>query len=81
LITPLKDSERRDLMEIIEERSERRSTIVASQLPIRDWHTAIGDPTLADSICDRLLHQAHRLSLKGTSMRKSEPNRSASSTE
>ena len=69
LIAPLKDAERRDLMEVIEERSERASTLIASQLPVTDWHGVIGDPNTADAICDRLLHNAHRLELKGHSMR------------
>lgn len=69
LLAPLKDPERRDLMEVIEDRSERASTLIASQLPIKDWHAAIGDPTHADAICDRLFHNAHRIELKGPSMR------------
>jgi len=69
LLAPLKDPERRDLLEVIEDRSERASTLIASQLPIKDWHAAIGDPTHADAICDRLLHNAHRIALKGPSMR------------
>ena len=59
------DSERRDILEIIEDRSGRRSTIVTSQLPVKKWHDFIGDPTLADSILDRLVHNAHRIDLKG----------------
>jgi DNA replication protein DnaC len=70
LIAPLKDSERRDLIEVIEERSERASTLIASQLPVTDWHAVIGDPNTADALCDRLLHNAHRLELTGHSMRK-----------
>lgn len=75
LLAPLRDAERRDLAEIVEERSERGSTLVASQLPVKDWHASIGDPNLADSICDRLAHNAHRIELKGHSMRrtKAEP--------
>lgn len=73
LITPLKDSERRDLLEVIEDRYERGSTLVATQLPITAWHEAVGEPTLADAICDRLLHRAHRIGLKGASMRQTEP--------
>jgi DNA replication protein DnaC len=71
LLAPLRDSERRDLMEIIEERSERGSTIIAGQLPIADWHASIGDPNQADAICDRVLHNAHRIALKGASVRNS----------
>lgn len=69
LLTPLKDAERRDLLEVIEDRHERASTLITSQLPIKAWHDAIGEPTLADSICDRLIHAAHRIELKGGSMR------------
>jgi DNA replication protein DnaC len=69
LLAPLRDSERRDLIEVVEERSERVSTVIASQLPVPDWHGVIGDPNQADAICDRLLHNAHRIELKGASMR------------
>jgi DNA replication protein DnaC len=70
LLAPLRDTERRDLIEVIEDRSERASTLIASQLSSKDWHTGIGDPNLADAICDRLLHNAHRLELKGPSIRR-----------
>lgn len=66
----LSSSERRDLLEILEDRHGRGSTIVTSQLPVEHWHEAIGDPTLADAILDRLVHNAHRLALDGESMRK-----------
>ena len=69
LLAPPRDGERRDLIEVIEDRSERASTLIASQLPAKNWHAVIGDPNLADSICDRLLHNAHRIELKGPSMR------------
>jgi DNA replication protein DnaC len=69
LIAPLKDQDRRDLLEIIEDRAERSSTLVATQLPVKAWHEAIGEPTLADAICDRLIHRAHRIELRGTSLR------------
>jgi DNA replication protein DnaC len=69
LINPLKDQERRDLLEVIEDRYEKGSTLVTTQLPVKAWHEAIGDPTLADAICDRLIHRAHRIDLKGPSMR------------
>jgi DNA replication protein DnaC len=68
-LTPLKDQERRDLLEILEDRYERASTLVTSQLPIKQWHEAIGEATLADAICDRLIHAAHRIELKGASLR------------
>jgi DNA replication protein DnaC len=67
---PLKDAERRDLVEILDDRHGSRSTIMTSQLPIAKWHDHIGDPTNADAICDRVLHNAHRLVLKGPSRRK-----------
>lgn len=66
----LAPSERRDLLEILEDRHGRGSTIVTSQLPVEHWHEAIGDPTLADAILDRLVHNAHRLQLSGESMRR-----------
>ena len=64
MIAPLRDAERRDLTEVIEDRAERASTLIASQLPVTDWHTVIGDPNQADAICDRLLHDAHRIELR-----------------
>lgn len=69
-LAPLNDPQRRDLLEIIEDRQGLSSTIVASQLPVENWHENIGDPTIADAILDRLVHNAHRINLKGTSMRK-----------
>jgi len=69
LLAALTDAERRDLLEVIEDRSERASTLIASQLPPTAWHAAIGEPTVADAICDRLVHRAHRLTLKGPTMR------------
>ncbi|MFD1913943.1 IS21-like element helper ATPase IstB [Halodurantibacterium flavum] len=66
----LTSTERRDMLEILEDRHGRGSTIVTSQLPVEHWHDAIGDPTLADAILDRLVHNAHRLPLAGESMRK-----------
>ena len=69
LLASLTDAERRDLLEVIEDRSERASTLIASQLPPTAWHAAIGDPSVADAICDRLIHRAHRLTLKGPTMR------------
>jgi DNA replication protein DnaC len=69
-MAPFTETERRDFWEICEDRYQRRSTILASQLPGARWHEQIGDPTLADGILDRLVHNAHRLELKGDSMRK-----------
>jgi DNA replication protein DnaC len=69
-LAPVHDQERRDLLEILEDRYGTRSTLVTSQLPPTQWHDHIGEPTLADAICDRLLHNAHRLVVKGPSRRK-----------
>jgi DNA replication protein DnaC len=69
-LSPLTDEQRRDLLEILEHRYESSSTIIASQLPLDNWHDVIGDPTIADAILDRLIHNAHSLNLKGESMRK-----------
>ena len=69
-IAPLSEEFRRDLLEIIDDRFDKSSTLITSQLPIADWHRAIADPTLADAILDRLVHNAHRLELQGESMRK-----------
>jgi len=66
----LSENERRDFWEICEERYQRRSTILTSQVPVSQWHEQIGDPTLADGILDRLVHNAHRIELRGDSMRK-----------
>ena len=70
LLAPLRDAERRDLAEVIEDRAERASTLIASQLPVPDRHAVIGDPNQADAICDRLLHDAHRIELTGPSLRR-----------
>ena len=69
-LTPMTDPQRRDLLELLEDRYGKRSTIVTSQLPVPAWHEAIGDPTLADAILDRLVHNAYKIELKGDSMRK-----------
>jgi DNA replication protein DnaC len=69
-LAPLNDLQRRDLLEILDDRYQRSSTIVTSQLPLKHWHEAIGDPTLADAILDRLVHNAHKIELKGPSLRK-----------
>ena len=67
-------AQRQDLMEVIEDRHARRATLIASQLPIDHWHEYIGEATLADAILDRLLHGAHRLVLRGESLRKRNAN-------
>lgn len=69
-MAPLTEAERRDFLEISDTRYQARSTLLTSQLPVANWHAQIGDPTLADSILDRLVHNAHRIELKGESMRR-----------
>jgi DNA replication protein DnaC len=69
LLTPLSDWERQDFLEVVEDRYQAGATVVTSQCPINEWHPNIGDPTLADAICDRLLHNAYKVILKGDSMR------------
>ena len=69
-LVPVTSQNRRDLLELVEDRHGSRSTIIASQLPVNKWHNAIGDPTLADAILDRLAHNAHKITMKGESMRK-----------
>jgi len=69
-LSALNDDNRRDLLELLEDRYDTRATIVTSQFPVEHWHDAIGDPTLADAILDRLVHNAYKLLLKGESMRK-----------
>lgn len=66
----ISEAQRRDLLEIIEDRHGLKSTILSSQLPVAQWHDHIGDPTIADAICDRLLHNAHRVVLQGPSRRR-----------
>ena len=78
-LEPLDAGARHDLLEILEERYGRRSTIVTSQLPVDRWHQIIVDPTYADAILDRLVHNAHRIELSGESMRRTrgKPNQKA----
>ena len=71
-IAPVTDLERRDLLEVLEDRYGLRSTVISSQLPPDRWHDYLGDPTVADAICDRVIHGAHRIALKGPSRRKPE---------
>lgn len=73
-LVPLGKSERGDLLEVLEDRVGRQATLVTSQLPLEHWHEAIGDTTLADAILDRLVHHAHRVTLKGASMRRQKPD-------
>jgi DNA replication protein DnaC len=69
-MAPFKDSERRDFLEICDDRYQRRSLLLTSQVPIAHWHEQIGDPTIADSILDRIVHNSYRVELNGESMRK-----------
>ena len=69
-MAPLKDTERRDFLEICDDRYQRRSLILTSQVPVQHWHEQIGDPTIVDSILDRIVHDAFRIELNGESLRK-----------
>jgi DNA replication protein DnaC len=69
-MAPMSEAERRGIWEICEDRYQTRSTILTSQLPVSRWHEQIGDPTIADGILDRLVHNAHHLEMRGESMRK-----------
>ncbi len=80
-LRPLPADQAAELLEVIEDRHQRRSTIVTSQLPIGQWHEALGEPTIADAILDRLVHQAHRLELRGESLRKALPSTNASTKQ
>ena len=80
-MAPLNEVERRDFLEVCDDRYQRRSTILTSQLPVAKWHAQIGDPTIADSILDRLVHEAHRIELQGESMRKKRAGKTAPDEE
>ena len=69
-LSPLADQSKRDLLEILEDRYDKKSTLITSQLPVDQWHAYIDEPTLADAILDRVVHNSHRVNLKGGSMRK-----------
>jgi DNA replication protein DnaC len=69
-LEPFGPDQRRDLLEIVEERFGRGATLITSQIPVDRWHAIIGEPTIADAILDRIVHNAHRLKLKGDSLRK-----------
>jgi len=73
-LAPLTDAHARDLLEILEDRYDKQSTLVTSQLPIEHWHAHFGEPTLADAILDRLVHNAYRITLTGHSMRRHKAN-------
>ena len=74
-MAPLTEAERRDFLEICDTRYQVRSVLLTSQIPIASWHSQIGDPTIADSILDRLVHNAHRIELQGESMRRKKGNK------
>lgn len=71
-LRPLMPEQAAELLEIIEDRYQLRSTIVTSQLPVSEWHDALGEPTIADAILDRLVHNAHRIDLRGDSLRRTD---------
>jgi DNA replication protein DnaC len=76
-LEPLDAAARHDLLEILEERYGHRSTIITSQIPVDKWHDVIADPTYADAIMDRIVHNAHRINLTGHSLRRPRPNKTA----
>ena len=75
---PLNPEQRRDLLEIVDDRYDRGSLLITSQVPVNRWHEVIGDPTLADAILDRIIHRAHRIDLKGPSLRRRVPGTDSS---
>lgn len=77
----LTDQQRLDLLELFEERYQRKSTIITAQLPVSGWHQMIGEPTIADAILDRIVHNAHRIDLMGDSMRRKENHPDLTSNE
>jgi DNA replication protein DnaC len=77
----LNDQQRLDLLEIFEERYRRKSTLITAQLPVAQWHDMIGEPTIADAILDRIVHNAHRVNLEGESMRKRKPTSTLTGAE
>jgi len=81
LLTQPTESERRDLLEIVEDRYQTGATTITSQCPIGDWHPNIGDPTLADAICDRLFHNAYKIELRGDSMRRNQDGHTTTPAE
>lgn len=75
-LAPLTDVQRRDVLEIMDDRHGARSTVIASQLPVGKWHDHLGDPTIADAVLDRVVHNAHRINLKGPTRRKTDETNS-----
>jgi DNA replication protein DnaC len=76
-MAPIAQAERCDLLEVLDDRSGGKSTIITSQLPVEHWHEYLAEPTLADAILDRIVHQSHRLALDGESLRKNPPSKGA----
>jgi len=76
-LEPLGPEQRRELLEIVEERYGRGATLITSQVPVDRWHDLIGDPTLGDAILDRIVHNAHRIQLRGESLRRKKPREAA----
>lgn len=74
-MTPLDQAARHDLLEVIDDRSTSKSTLITSQLPIEHWHAWLNDPTVADAILDRLVHRSHRIALKGESLRRKQTDK------
>ena len=70
LLNPMNDVERRDLLEVVEDRYDKSSTVITTQVPTKTWHEALSDPTIADAICDRVVHNSHVLKLGGPSIRR-----------
>jgi len=77
----LNDQQRLDLLEIFEERYRRKSTLIIAQLPVAQWHDMIGEPTIADAILDRIIHNSHRIALEGDSMRRKKAARPLTDVE
>jgi len=75
-LAPLTDIQRRDVLEIMDDRHGAKSTVIASQLPVGKWHDHVGDPTIADAVLDRVVHNAHRINLKGPTRRKNDETKS-----
>jgi DNA replication protein DnaC len=80
-LMPLTDDMARDLLEIVDDRHGAKSTIFASQFPVDEWHSTISNPTLADAIVDRVVHNSYKLKLKGPSMRKNDDEETPSTTD
>jgi DNA replication protein DnaC len=79
LIRPLSSDQAADLLEVVEDRAQLRATVLTSQLPVADWHEAIGDPTIADAVLDRLLERSNRIELTGESLRRGDTTTAAKS--